>query len=67
MDPIAKCPLCATQPRGIEGHDRLILASGKASGSFFFECATCSTLWSRSYEGSGTFVWIDVTSTFQHS
>jgi hypothetical protein len=66
MNGLAKCPLCVPGPRGIGGHDRLILASGRASGSFFFECATCSTLWSRSYEGSGSFVWVDVTSIFQH-
>jgi hypothetical protein len=66
MTRIPKCPLCVASPRGIEGHDRLILASGKASGSFFFECASCATLWSRSYEGSGTFVWVDVTTTVQH-
>ena len=63
MNRMAKCPLCIPGPRGIDGHDRLILASGRTVGSYYFECATCATLWTRAYEGSGTFVWHDVTST----
>lgn len=58
-----KCQRCADGPRDIDGHEHLDLAEGKTAAPAPYQCKTCGTVWSRSYEGSATFVWIDVTST----
>ena len=57
-----KCQKCAEGPRDLEGHEHLQLADAK-SASVAYQCKACGTLWSRYYEGSATFVWIDLTST----
>lgn len=55
------CNECGTGPRGVEGHPDLSLhvsppgegGARKAS----FKCEACGLEWSRTYMGSGVFVW----------
>ena len=54
----AKCRECAEGPRGIVGHDKLLLSTEERhADSVLFKCAVCSAAWLRSYEGGGVFVW----------
>lgn len=53
------CENCLRRPSGIEGHEDMQLFDGRSpDGRQLFRCGRCGTLWTRSYEGSGTFVWI---------
>jgi hypothetical protein len=55
------CDDCGRKPEGVAGHDALVLASVKVKGiGHIFRCARCKMLWTRSYEGAGLFVWIEL-------
>ena len=53
------CALCASSPRGIEGHQRLAPFDDPFKQRLY-RCESCAMLWRRSYLGSGEFIWIPV-------
>lgn len=53
---MAKCGACREVPRGIEGHEDLF-ARTMDGRRMQFVCRTCSAVWARHYDGSGSFDW----------
>jgi len=54
------CPECKQGPRGIRGHEHIVVDQYPPpgeSGSPSFVCTACGTHWRRTYTGSGTFAW----------
>lgn len=57
----ALCRACASRPRDVAGHDRLLfvtVAPDRTGPVTVFRCSDCVAEWAREYTGQGRFEWI---------